>query len=98
MEHKKGKVAISNSVMLVSEDGEIVTNNLPSPLEGLSPDIMEIVANTERIATLWNSMEGLTDEEVENLIPLFKEIAGHFSNPAYSVGRILSRIKGKESG
>ncbi len=52
-EHTKELLSISSSTMLVSPSSKMVANCL-IPLSGLSPTLLEAIANTERIAVLWN--------------------------------------------
>jgi hypothetical protein len=74
MKHSEGKVSISSSALVVSEDLKIIANCL-SIMEGLSILDMEIIeANAERIASLWNAAEGMSNEEALKYIKHGKEM------------------------
>ena len=66
MSYTKGKLQLSSSTMLISEDGKVIANTFSMVgMRDLAPDILTSEANARRFALCWNACEGMTNDEVE---------------------------------
>jgi len=70
MKHTQGKLEIfpqkSGDLLILSEGGTIKICTLDGIME-------QAEANAERIKVLWNAMDGLSNEQVEALIPAIQK-------------------------
>lgn len=66
MKHTEGKLVISSSTLICTEDARLVANCMPiSAVPELSIDMIEAVANAHRLVATWNACEGIETEDLE---------------------------------